>query len=101
SLASFVTPCDQSWYDGPWSASLRRPENSLFAGFLPSALALWGAILGWGRIRSSPRRPLSAGKQAALAALIALGLFGWAAGEAETWRRLPLGSHPRSPRYHT
>src|SRR6202035_5543518 len=101
SLASFVTPCDQSWYDGPWSAPLRRPENSLFAGFLPSALALWGAILGWRRFRSSPRRPLSAGKQAALAALIALGLFGWAAREAETWRRLPLGSHLRSPGYHT
>ncbi len=85
SLASYFTPSEKNLYGGPGTESWwRRPENSLFAGFLPTALILLAA---WeGRRRLTPLlRPLPARKRAALIALASLAVAGYLLAEYKTW----------------
>jgi hypothetical protein len=85
SLVSFVTPADLNLYAGPWTAGWRRRENALFAGFLPTALALAGAWSGWRRLRQAPLTPLSNRQRHGLGLLTALAVLGYALGETATW----------------
>lgn len=85
SVLSFLSPTRWSWYSGPWSLSFFRPENALFAGFLPTLLAAYGIFLTRG-----PRRPLAMGwgRRLALAACLALAALGVVGGELHTWTGL-------------
>jgi hypothetical protein len=97
SLLSYLTPSDSNLYSGLWPASLHRPENTLFPGWLAAGLALLGAADLWRRRRSAATaggpagdRPalaveLPAWRRAVLMALPALAAVGWLAGEARTW----------------
>ncbi|HEX9945464.1 MAG TPA: hypothetical protein VGG03_25915 [Thermoanaerobaculia bacterium] len=65
-LASYFSPARESVYFGPQAERLLhrvlgdsavlflRPENSLFAGFLPTALFFVGAFAAWRRRREGP-----------------------------------------------
>lgn len=84
---SFATPAEQSLYGTlPPFAAWRRPENALFAGFLPTALLACAAVAAWRRYRLPPVRPLSYPQRAALAGLLGLAAFAVLAGEARTLR---------------
>lgn len=48
---SFATPAEQSIYGALFPPLWRRPENSLFAGWIPSALLVWAAAVAWRRRR--------------------------------------------------
>lgn len=52
---SYVTPSASNLYAGEWSEPWRRPENALFAGFLPTALIL--AAGSRGLLRLARREP--------------------------------------------
>lgn len=85
SLVSYVTPSAGNLYAGDWSEPWRRWENSLFPGFLASALLLGAGLAGWRRHRRRPERPLSAGRRAVLTALAGAAAAGWLLGEVRTW----------------
>ena len=89
SLASFATPSERNLYAGLFPDALRRHENSLFAGFLPTALAVVALAAALGRHRS-PRSeawvPLAPGRRWALGGLLAVASLGYALGERATWR---------------
>jgi hypothetical protein len=65
-LASYFSPAPENLYFGPWAEKLLRgifedsadlffrPENSLFAGFLPTVLFFVGAFAAWRRRREGP-----------------------------------------------
>ncbi|HEX9945465.1 MAG TPA: hypothetical protein VGG03_25920 [Thermoanaerobaculia bacterium] len=71
--ASYFTPARDNLYFGPEakgllraklgirSKVLMRPESSLFAGFLPTALFFLGAIVQWRRRRDGPPNPWERG----------------------------------------
>jgi hypothetical protein len=85
SLVSFVTPAELNLYGGLWPAELRRHENSLWAGLLPTVLVAGAAVAGWRRRRQAPDLPLSRARRAVLGSLAFLGIAGFAVGEAATW----------------
>ena len=86
SLASYFTPSGKNLYGGPREESRwRRPENALFAGFLPTALILLAVWQGRRRL-TRPLRPLSARQRAVLVALTALALAGYLLAEYKTWQ---------------
>jgi hypothetical protein len=85
SLAGFATPAARNLYTGPWTEGWQRPENALFAGFLPTALALLAARRGWRHCRTPPLRPLSPGRRAALLALSLVLAAAWLLGELRVW----------------
>ncbi len=87
SLVSYVTPVDLNFYSPLWPWPLRRDENALFAGFLPTAFAVAGAA-ALRRRRPAAERP-SRGRRAALAACLGLALAGWGLGELHTWSVRP------------
>ena len=93
SVLSYLTPADSNLYSGLWPASLHRPENTLFPGWLAAGLALVGACDLWRRYRSggAAAKP-SAGRRAVLMALLALAALGWLAGEARTWSMPVVGA---------
>lgn len=82
-LLSFVTPPFGLRYSGPWLDAFHRPENELFAGFLPTALAVLGLAVLVGRVPAAERRPW---QRAALAAPLAVGGLALAAADLVTLR---------------
>lgn len=91
---SYVTPAPWNSYGPLWPGRLRRPENSLFAGFLPTALAVAGLGELWRRHRR-PAPPLGQGRRAVLAALLALAAAALLLGDVHTWAA-SLGSFRRA-----
>jgi hypothetical protein len=86
SLASYVDP-GGVWYSRFVPRGLHRSENGLFAGFVATALALWGLAVGAARLRPpTPGEPLAGSRRFALAACLAVGLGGIVLGEAFIWR---------------
>jgi hypothetical protein len=93
SLMSYLTPSHSNLYSGIVPASLYRPENSLFPGWLAAGLALLGACDLWRQVRqpAAAEAPpaadpgLPARRRAVLAALAALAVVGWLGAEARTW----------------
>lgn len=85
SLVSYVTPTASNLYAGDWSEPWRRWENSLFPGFLASALLIGGGVSAWRRHRRPPDRPLSGRRRALLAGLAAAAAAGWLLGELRIW----------------
>jgi hypothetical protein len=92
SLVSYVTPAPANLYAGWWAAGWKRPENSLFAGFLPTLLALLAAAHGW--VHAPPLRPLSRGRLAVLAGLGALVAAAWLLGEVRVWAHFAHATAP-------
>jgi hypothetical protein len=83
-LLSYVTAGGNNWYGhlaDPW----RRPENSLFAGILPTLLVLLAAWHGWKRHRTPPLRPLSLPRRTALWVLTGLTVLAWVESELRVW----------------
>jgi hypothetical protein len=89
---SFATPAEQSLSGALPLSPWRRPENALFAGFLPTALLAYAAVAAWRRYRLPPARPLSAPRRVALAGLAVLGALAVLAGEARTWSTVPFAA---------
>jgi hypothetical protein len=90
SIVSYLTPSHSNLYSQLLPASLYRPENSLFPGWLAGGLAFLGARDLWKRCRPAGEAPTPAAatpawRRAVLAALLALAAVGWLAGEARTW----------------
>jgi hypothetical protein len=86
-LASYARPSTRNLYFdledrrrirqalGPFEKVLRQREDTLFAGFLPTALSLAGAVLWWRRFRNrEPLPALSRGRRAVLLGLLGLAL---------------------------
>jgi hypothetical protein len=101
SLISYVTPSASNFYTGEWFESWRRNENSLFAGFLPTALLVAGAVGGWRR--QPPARPLSPAQRGVFWTLTFLALLGMWAADVLVWTgesplgRWSLGSSSKGP----
>lgn len=109
---SFVTPSPRNFYFGRSTeralearlgdegASLfSRSEGALFAGFLPTVLALAGISLFLRRYRHSPAVPLSYTRRAVLALLLLTAVLAYAAGDVLTLglaRGTPFGFHLQS-----
>lgn len=105
---SFVTPSPRNLYFGrervhqleanlgeERAALFLRPEGALFAGFLPTALAVAGIALFLGRYRGRPSVPLSLPRRAVLGVLGVAAALAYAAGDLLTLglaRDTPLGS---------
>lgn len=82
--SSYLSPADENLYFGEGARELlrrllgdsaqlfQRPENRLFAGFLPTALFLVGAVATWRRRREGPADPWTRG--IALAGLLCFAL---------------------------
>jgi hypothetical protein len=85
SLASYFAPSRWNLYQGKWMDLWQRPENALFAGFLPTALALYALASGLRRHARAPQRPLSFAKKLVIAALALGAAAGWIAGEVRVW----------------
>jgi len=85
SLVSYVTPAELNLYGGWWPKELRRRENSLWAGLLPTVLAAGAAAAGWRRRRQPPAQPLSRARRTAIGGLAVLGIAGFAVGEVALW----------------
>ncbi|HEX3526981.1 MAG TPA: hypothetical protein VH988_07935 [Thermoanaerobaculia bacterium] len=108
SLASYLSPSTENLYFatprrgffrtplGALAAPLFRQENALFAGFLPTVLALWG-LIAWLRPVSGGGAPLPAGRggdgrggggevfrRALLAALLVTAGLAWLWGDLIT-----------------
>ena len=98
SLASYFTPSEKNLYGGRTETWWRRPENSLFAGFLPTALILFAAWEGRRRL-TPPLRPFSARKRMILAALSALAVAGYLLAEYKTWQVSGRTALPALPEF--
>ena len=71
--ASYLSPCDQNLYFGArqqqllgrvlgkYAGSFQRPENALFAGFLPTILFFVGAVAALRGVRGRPADPWARG----------------------------------------
>jgi hypothetical protein len=94
SLVSYFTPTDRNLYGGI-AGSWRRPENSLFAGILPTILVILAAWRGCKRRREPPLRPLALPRRIALWSLIAIAILAWTLGELRVWE---LTGAVRAPR---
>ncbi|HVT57227.1 MAG TPA: hypothetical protein VHR45_02410 [Thermoanaerobaculia bacterium] len=107
SALSYLTPSPSNLYSSLWPESLRRPENSLFPGWLPSILAACGLADLWRRhhqARGAPVR-LPAARRLTLGILIAVSAAGFLLAELHTWSlqapalgRLVPGGGYRLPR---
>jgi hypothetical protein len=67
-LVSYLTPSWRNLYAGGWMEGFARPENELFAGFLPTALA------GLGLVVLAQRSPHTAVGRARRAVMVTLAL---------------------------
>ena len=85
SLASYVTPTWVNRYAGRWTAVWYRGENALFAGILPTVLAVSAVRRGWRRHRAGPRRPVSRTQWAILLVLAGLAAAAFVLGELRVW----------------
>jgi hypothetical protein len=93
SLLSYATPTDHNLY-GAIAERWRRPENSLFAGFLPTLLALLAAWRGWKGRRNPPRLPLTLPRRLALWTLTAIFFLCWLLSELRVWELSGVGHAP-------
>ena len=84
-LISYVTPSASNAYTGEWFESWRRNENSLFAGVLPTALLVAGAVAGLRRRRQPPARPLTRTQWGVFWTLTLLAAVGVWAAEVLVW----------------
>jgi hypothetical protein len=92
SLSCYLAPSESNLYAGWWHrladplglGDLSVDECRLFAGFLPTALCLGGAVAFWRRVRARPERPLAGWQRAALAALAALAAASLLTGDWQT-----------------
>lgn len=96
SLVSYFTPTTSNLY-GSWAESWRRPENSLFAGFLATVLACLAARRGWKRLRTPPVRPLPPLRRIVLLLLTGLTAVGWVIGELRVWEIAGVLTAPEIP----
>ncbi|HVT58314.1 MAG TPA: hypothetical protein VHR45_07930 [Thermoanaerobaculia bacterium] len=96
-LASYFSPAPANLYSlhaprqlfargelARWQQPFVRSENSLFAGFLPTLLAAWGAAAFWRRHRARPAAPIAGWRRLALAALAAVAIASFALGDLYT-----------------
>jgi hypothetical protein len=110
-LASYVRPSTQSVYFGTGhrkrlrdSLRLGRPlffrrEDTLFAGFLATALSATGLVLWWKRFRNRDAVPrLPAGRRAVLLGLLAIALAAYLLANGMTLARWAPESLPRLAR---
>lgn len=88
SLASFVTPGPGNWYFGGSYWSLFRPENVLFAGFVPTVLAALAVAALWRERQRLPPMPLGARRRFLLAAPLVVAALAWVLAELHTWTGL-------------
>ncbi len=89
SLASYFASTHTTY--AAWlPRALLRPENSLFAGFVASVLAILALIALARRLRTGIVPAISVARRAAFAGLLALGLAGVVLGEALVWRGGPV-----------
>jgi hypothetical protein len=84
SLLSYVTAGVNTWY-GQIAEPWRRPENTLYAGILPTLLALLAAWHGWKRHRAPLLRPLSLPRRIVLWVLTGLTVIAWIESELRVW----------------
>jgi hypothetical protein len=86
-VLSYLTPSWWGAYSWLWPDRLRRPENSLFAGVLPTLLAAAGLVLLWrrGRRPVSPLSTLSRSRRLTLGGLAATALAGLLLSDLHTW----------------
>lgn len=85
-LSGYVTPSTISLYTNSWiEEHLRRAESTLFAGILPTLLAVSAALGGWLRRRQAPLHPLSTRRKILLALLALLALAGLVRADLGTW----------------
>ncbi|HEX5760569.1 MAG TPA: hypothetical protein VF121_15390 [Thermoanaerobaculia bacterium] len=89
SVLSYLTPDDLNLYGAAWPDSYRRPENALFAGFLPTAFAAVAVVEVWRRLRDRAAAPRPPGRRVAAVACTALAAAGWLLGELHTWTKAP------------
>jgi hypothetical protein len=61
-----------------------RPENALFAGFLPTLFAIVGFAVFWRRYRIPAPRPVRGGRRLTLGLLLGLALLAYALGDVFT-----------------
>lgn len=102
SLVSWLTPSAANPYAVGFKPEWRRPENSLFPGFLALALAGLAVRSRWRR-RTDPRA-LSPVRRWTLRGLVALGLTAFVLSDLHTWMADPriraagvhLGTPPQS-----
>jgi hypothetical protein len=96
SLVSYVTPTASNLY-GALAEGWRRPENSLFPGFLLTLLAFLAARRGWKRLRTPPARPLSLLRRIVLLLLAGLTAVAWVIGELRVWEIADVLRAPAIP----
>jgi hypothetical protein len=96
-LASYFSPAPESLYSlyppkglwdraslARWQQPLVRSENSLFAGFLPTLLAGYGAWEIWRRYRARPAANLTPRQRLLLCGLAVVALGAFAVGDLYT-----------------
>jgi hypothetical protein len=93
SLPSYLAPSERNLYAGwwhrladRWRLDLSWDESRLFAGFLPTALFVYGALLFLRRYRAPPVRRLAAWQRLALGSLAALAACAFLWGDLRTLR---------------
>ncbi len=88
SAVSYFMPGISNWYFGDTLWSLQRPENTLFAGFLPTLLAVMGLAGLWRERERQSAVPLSSRRRLLLAVLLTVAALAWLLGELHTLRNL-------------
>jgi hypothetical protein len=83
-VTSYLSPSDNNLY-GKFASAWRRPENTLFTGLLPTAIALGTLPWAWRRRRNPPLRPISRRHRVAIVTFGTLASLCFLVGELRTW----------------